>query len=161
MTLSGLRHASSGKIQACFRGAVCQRSISFTCSKQLSYSCPFPATHYRYAPASACGRQLSYSFPFPATHYRYAPASACGRRGGRGSEQPQPTSRALQHHPHCRGSAYKRVEECPRGKSCRRADKSGKQAPPSPSDRLHHKAHGGDTTHAIELQNAALPKDMQ
>src|SRR5262245_8758918 len=88
------------------------------------------------------------------------PARGCGRRGGRGSEQAQPTSRRCNTTRIVAGE-YKRVEECPRGKSCRRADKSGKQAPPSPSDRLHHKAHGGDTTHAIELQNAALPEDMQ
>ena len=35
-------------------------------------------------------------------------------------------------HPHLLGPTHRRVAGCPRGKSCRRAGRSGRQAPPSP-----------------------------
>ena len=45
-------------------------------------------------------------------------------------------------HPHWRGPAHRRGAECPRDKSCRRARRSGRQAPPSPCDRAFSEGSG-------------------
>ncbi len=45
-------------------------------------------------------------------------------------------------HPHWRGRADRRGAGCPRGKSCRRADRSGRRAPPSPCTRAFSEGSG-------------------
>ena len=57
-------------------------------------------------------------------------------RSARRSPRPRPEP------PHWRGPARRRGAECPRGRSCRRARRSGRQAPPSPCDRASSEGSG-------------------
>ena len=57
-------------------------------------------------------------------------------RSARRSSRPRPAR------PHWRGPAHRRGAGCPRGKSCRRADRSGRQAPPSPCDTAFSEGSG-------------------
>ena len=57
-------------------------------------------------------------------------------RSARRSPRPRPE------HPHWRGPTHRRGAGCPRDKSCRRARRSGKRAPPSPCDRAFSEGSG-------------------
>src|SRR5262249_16247703 len=57
-------------------------------------------------------------------------------RSARSSPRPHPEP------PHCCVRACKRATGCPRDRSCRRAHRSGKQAPPSPCNRASSEGSG-------------------
>src|SRR5262249_42908640 len=77
--------------------------------------------------------------PPPAAPDRPGTSSKPVPRAGPPATSPSPTTRSAQRsfrpcpaHPHLLGPTHRRVAGCPRGESCRRAGRSGRQAPPSP-----------------------------
>src|ERR1700675_5076507 len=74
---------------------------------------------------AAPGRAGTSSKPVPRAGPPATPPGPTLRR-------PQRSSRPYPAHPHLLGPAHRHDAECPLGKSCRRAGRSGRQAPPSP-----------------------------
>ena len=68
-------------------------------------------------------------------------------RSARKSPRPRPAR------PHWRGPARRRGAGCPRGRSCRRAHRSGRQAPPSPCDRAFSEGSGSFQVFARLIAN--------
>src|SRR3984893_13510709 len=93
-------------------------------------------------PMSQCravARLRPASVSTPAAPDRAGTSSKPVPRAGPPATSPGPTPRSAQRsfrhcpaHPHLLGPTHRRVAGCPRGESCRRAGRSGRQAPPSP-----------------------------
>src|SRR3981081_4175432 len=93
-----------------------------------------PMSEYR-----AVARLRPASVSTPAAPARVVSSSKPVPRAGPPATSPGPTPRSAQRsfrpcpaHPHLLGPTHRRVAGCPRGESCRRAGRSGRQAPPSP-----------------------------